>query len=277
VLFVSSGLHFLAVYTRSEGKPEGKLAMLEVIASSVEDAIAAEQGGADRLELVRDLEMGGLTPPLELVRAVLAAVRIPVRVMLREEEDFFIHDQKKRERLGTLARSLSELSVAGLVIGFLTGPREAPQIDHPLLAQVLASAPGTNATFHRAFELLRDSTRAAQELKRHPQIDRILTSGCYEDVPAALWPHRLTGLAELSRVAAPEITILVGGGVDREVIESLCQKKTKLEFHVGRAVREPCSNAGVVRSGLVRELAALVKEQEKGGAWESWSVGERGS
>jgi copper homeostasis protein len=229
--------------------------MLEVIASSVEDAVAAEQGGADRLELVRALEVGGLTPPLELVRAVRAAVQIPVRVMLREEEDFFVHEPKKIERLCTLARSLSELSVDGLVLGFLTGQQTDPQINHPLLAQVLASAPGTKATFHRAFELLRDSTRAAQELKQHRQIDRILTSGCYADLSVD-WPHRLTGLAELARAIAPEITVLVGGGVEREVIESLCQEKTKLEFHVGRVVREPCSNAGVVRSGLVRELAA---------------------
>ena len=243
--------------------------MLEVIASSVEDAIAAEQGGADRLELVRDLELGGLTPPLELVRAVRAAVRIPVRVMLREEGDFFApmgaENEKKVERLCTLARSLSELSVDGLVLGFLTGPPDDPRINHPLLAQVLASAPGTKATFHRAFELLRDSTRAAQELKQHPQIDRILTSGRYEDVSVP-WPHRLTGLAELAHAAVPEITVLVGGGVEREVIESLCQRNTKLEFHVGRAVREPCSNTGAVRSALVRELAVLVRELESGKA-----------
>ena len=244
--------------------------MLEVIACSVADAIAAEAGGADRLELVRDLEVGGLTPPLEMVREILAAVRIPVRVMLREEEDFFIQGQKKIERLCALARSYAELSVAGLtgterqvnglVLGFLTGQQNAPQIDHTLLAQVLASAPGTNATFHRAFELLPDSPQAIEELKRHPQIDRILTSGDSKDINKE-WPQRLTGLAELARVAAPEIAILVGGGVERDTIEALCQKKTKVEFHVGRAVREPCTNSGAVRTSLVRELAEYLQRE----------------
>ena len=56
---------------------------VEVIAQSVADAVAAEAGGADRLELVRDLDQDGLTPPPELVRAVVAAVRIPVYAMLR--------------------------------------------------------------------------------------------------------------------------------------------------------------------------------------------------
>ena len=242
--------------------------MLEVIACSVEDAVAAEAGGADRLELVRDLEAGGLTPPFELIRAVLAAVRIPLRVMLREEEDFFVRDAKKMERLCTLARSCAELSVDGqgidgLVLGFLTGQRMAPRIDHTLLAQVLASAPGLQATFHRAFELLPDSRQALDELKRHSQIDRILTSGDSNDVQKE-WPQRLTGLAELARVAAPEITILVGGGVERDIIEALCRKQMKLEFHVGRAVRIPRTNSGTVQAALVRELAALIQDGERG-------------
>ncbi len=243
--------------------------MLEVIACSVADAVAAAAGGADRLELVRDLEAGGLTPPLELVRDVLAAVRIPVRVMLREEEDFFVREAKKIERLCWLARSCAELSVAtsrvnGLVLGFLTGQPDAPRIDHTLLAQVLASAPGTKATFHRAFEAVPDARQALRELKRHPQIDRILTSGDAKDVHKE-WPQRLTGLAELARVAAPEITILVGGGVERDTIEALCQKKTKVEFHVGRAVREPPTNSGIVRARLVRELAECLAGYLKDG------------
>lgn len=244
--------------------------MLEVIACSLEDALAAEAGGADRLELVRDLEVGGLTPPLEMVRDILAAVRIPVRVMLREEEDFFVQGRKKIERLCELARSCAELSVAGLagakrqvdglVLGFLTGQQDAPQIDHTLLAQVLASAPGLPATFHRAFELVPDSHQAIQELKRHSQIDRILTSGDSKDINKE-WPQRLTGLAELARVAAPEIAILVGGSVERDTIEALCQKKTKVEFHVGRVVREPRTNSGAVQALLVREIAEFLQTE----------------
>lgn len=235
--------------------------MLEVIACSVADAVAAERGGADRLELVRALDVGGLTPPLELVKEVLAAVRIPVRVMLREEEDFFVREVKKIERLCTLARSLADLSVDGLVLGFLTGPQRDPQIDHALLARVLGCAPGLKATFHRAFEAVRDSARAVQELKRHPQIDHLLTSGRHQDLSLD-WPHRIDGLAELARLTAPEITLLVGGGLERETIESLCRRATSCEFHVGTAARIPRSTAGAVSAELVRELARVSKERE---------------
>lgn len=235
--------------------------MLEVIACSVADAVAAERGGADRLELVRDLDVGGLTPPLELVSEVLAAVRIPVRVMLREEESFFVQGEKKIERLCALARSLTDLSVDGLVLGFLKGAEADPQIDHELLAHVLSCAPGVKVTFHRAFEALRNSQQAILELKRHPQIDYILTSGSHTDLSQD-WPQRIEGLAELARVAAPEITMLVGGGLQREMIELLCQKATSCEFHVGTAARIPHSTEGAVCVELVQELVRLSKTRE---------------
>ena len=65
---------------------------LEVICTSVADARAAEDGGASRLELVASLNRGGMTPPLELVEAVLAEVKVPVRVMVRATESHEIGD-----------------------------------------------------------------------------------------------------------------------------------------------------------------------------------------
>jgi copper homeostasis protein len=72
---------------------------LEVIATGVADAVAAEQGGADRIELVADLARGGMTPPLAVVESVLDRVGIPVRVMLRETERHDIVEPGVRDRL----------------------------------------------------------------------------------------------------------------------------------------------------------------------------------
>ncbi len=72
---------------------------LEVIVQSVDDAVAAEQGGADRLELVRDLGRDGLTPDLALADAICARVRVPVRVMIREEEPFVASSPAVIERM----------------------------------------------------------------------------------------------------------------------------------------------------------------------------------
>ena len=68
-------------------------AILEVIACSVADAIEAQKGGASRLEVVRDLDRGGLTPPIELVRAIKEAVDLPLRVMVRESDGFGTSDE----------------------------------------------------------------------------------------------------------------------------------------------------------------------------------------
>ena len=111
--------------------------MFEVIACSVTDAVAAEQGGADRLELIADFAVGGLTPPFALVREVISAVKIPVRVMLREAENFNVTDEAEKQRLCEAAKKLAALPIAGIVCGFLCG--EA--IDQALLTSVLAVAP----------------------------------------------------------------------------------------------------------------------------------------
>ena len=93
--------------------------LLEVIACTVEDAVAAEAGGADRIELVRDLGRGGLTPTHDLAASVVRAVRIPVRVMIREEEPFVVSRPEAAEALCAAARAIGQLKVDGLVLGFL--------------------------------------------------------------------------------------------------------------------------------------------------------------
>ena len=241
--------------------------LLEVIACTVEDAIAAEQGGADRLEIVSHLELGGLTPALALVKAMQAAVRLPLRVMVREEEDFFASGQKKLERLCEVARSYADLSVDGLVLGFLTQQDSEIGIAHEMLEVVLAAAPQTRCTFHRAFEAVTNPRMAIAELKRYPQIDYLLTSHGIR--PAAYkgdWPPpwacridgRIEGLAELAVVAAPEIKVLVGGGVTAEWIESLCRepqiRQTLSAIHVGQAARAGHSLHGAVQASQVQKL-----------------------
>lgn len=225
--------------------------MLEVIVCSVEDAIAAERGGADRLEVIRQYEVGGLTPPIELVREIAASVRLPLRVMLRETESFEVRDEEEIALLCDKASQLAALEVDGLVLGFL---REG-WIDHNLVSRLLACGPRLRATFHRAFEELPDPLRAIAELKPHRQIDRILTGG-----GPALWPEKIIRFAEWQRAAQPEMQILVGGGTDAGVIELLKPATGIREFHVGRAVRERHAVDGKVLAERVAELARLAAE-----------------
>lgn len=217
--------------------------ILEVIACSVTDATEAQRGGAGRLEIVRALDAGGLTPPVSLVREIVAAVSIPVRVMLRENAGFEAGGEAEIEKLCRAARDFAVLGVDGFVLGFVRGR----QLALAPAQQILSSASGVKATFHRAFEVLDDAGAAVAALKRAPQFDRILVS-----------PARVRGLRPLVETAAPELTIVAGGGLDADAIRALIETTAIREFHVGRAARHGAGISQPVDAARVRKLADLL-------------------
>src|SRR5579859_2273467 len=138
---------------------------LEVIACSVEDAIEAERGGADRLEVVRDLSRGGVTPSLELVQRIQGVVSIPLRVMVRQSDGFACRSEDECRTLVEQATAFNALGLDGIVIGWTRDNR----VDEATLSRVLDAAPATRATFHRAFDSLDDPETALRVLLRYPQ------------------------------------------------------------------------------------------------------------
>jgi copper homeostasis protein len=224
--------------------------ILEVIVCSVSDALAAEQGGADRLEVISHFELGGLTPRVSLVREICERVSIPLRVMIRSEADFEAPRGLAREELLDQARQIVALGVEGFVLGFL----DRGSVNDKALAEVLACGPETRATFHRAIEQATSVTEAVRALKRHTQIDRILNSGGAGE--AILRAERLAALA---RLAGPEMSVIAGGGLDERAIEIIRARTNINEFHVGRAARNPPDNHGAVDTGKVKELVRLIR------------------
>jgi copper homeostasis protein len=200
---------------------------LEVIATSVEDAAAAEEGGADRLELVSDLARGGMTPSLDLVDRVLAVVKIPVRVMLRETESHEADEPPLRRRIVALARELSPLPI-GVVCGFLRGGT----IDVVLTSAVAEACDRRPITFHRAIEDCADPLSALDALKDVPSIDRVLASG-----GDGAWAARSERLMTWAARASPVIRLIVGGGVTAELLPQVARLRGISDVHVGRAAR----------------------------------------
>lgn len=223
--------------------------MLEVIACSLVDALEAEQGGANRIELITRFDVGGLTPSLGLVRDVLQYVKIPVRVMLRESEDFNVTDEAEQQRLCETAKKLALLPIDGIVCGFLKGDA----IDHDLLRRVLESAAPLRVTFHRAFEELSDPLGAIRELKQYPNIDTILTSG-----GKGSETEKIACLGVCERFAQPEIDILAGGGMTADMIQKLRLHTHLTNYHLGTFVREPQTISGQVSAERVRNILQLI-------------------
>jgi copper homeostasis protein len=231
--------------------------ILEIIACSVEDAVAAERGGANRLEIISHYEAGGLIPSFDLVREITAKVEIPARVMLRETEPFVVRDESEIEQLLNAARAFAKLPIDGFVLGFLKATPAKPdglRIDHDLVARLLACAPNLKATFHRAFEELPDPLVAIAELKRHPQIDCLLSRGKGEP-----WAVEVARFVEWERASRPEIGMLLGGGTNAEAIKIFCKSTSIRAFHLGRAVRDGERIDGAVLEERVREMAELLE------------------
>lgn len=209
--------------------------ILEVIVKSREEAIEAELYGADRLEVVRSPEEGGLTPEIDTVCAITEAVSIPVRVMVREKDAMEIASREELLRLQGTIRALADLPIDGLVLGFVAGSI----IDICSLEKLLTAAPACRVTFHRAFESVNDPLAALQVLKQFRQIDRVLVRlGDDRGAP------QIGDLAQWQGMAAPEIQFVVGLGVNRKNISHVRKRAELKEIHVGRLLREPETISG---------------------------------
>jgi len=222
--------------------------LLEVIAQTLADANAAEAGGADRLEVVREIERDGLTPALDLVRALLSESGLPLRVMVRERDGFVVSGAREIVALQDIIAAFAELAIDGAVLGFTRDGL----LDLETLDAVLSAAPGVRVTLHRVFDSLLDPAAAIAAARTRDQIDRILTNGGSGD-----WGERCQRLREYASAASPRVTILAGGGIDEAALRTLAAAKDVTEVHVGRAARLDNCRTGPVSAERVRRLKAI--------------------
>jgi len=223
--------------------------ILEVIVTSRDEAIQAELGGADRLEVVDSLENGGLTPSIGAVEKILGAASIPMRVMVRANASMSIGGGEEINRLQHCVRDFSALPIDGLVLGFI----KAGAVDRDATQEVLAAAPACRATFHRAFDRLADPQRAIRELTSIPQIDRLLTTG-----GEGCWSERKNRLIQWQEAAAPGIKIVVAAGLCASILADLSRPNALEEVHIGRAARIAQITTGEISRAQIAALKRLL-------------------
>ncbi|MER5729172.1 copper homeostasis protein CutC [Streptomyces sp. NPDC002138] len=223
-------------------------ALLEVIALDVEDAVAAQAGGADRLELVTDMAADGLTPPRATFAAIRAAVDIPLRVMLRLADGFAAGDL---EELVAAARGLRAEGAEEFVLGFLN-PEGG--VDLAAVEALVAELDGCRWTFHRAIDRAADRDGLRKALADLPGLDTYLTAGAAGGVDLGL----PTLLAEQARRGEPGYgaRILVGGGLGLHHLPQL--RAAGLDaFHIGGAARPNGWSTPVTASAVAEWRTAL--------------------
>ncbi|MET9907252.1 copper homeostasis protein CutC [Streptomyces sp. NPDC006476] len=225
-----------------------KRAVLEVIALDVEDAVAAQAGGADRLELVTDMAADGLTPSAATVTAIRAAVDISLRVMLRLTDGFAAGDAG---RVARVAREMREAGAEEFVLGFLDADGG---VDLGAVERVVGELDGCPWTFHRAIDRAADRDALRKQLDGLPGLDTYLTAGSPTGVDDGL----PTLLAEAARQGEPgyEQRVMVGGGLRLDHLPRLLAAGVDA-FHIGGAAR-PGGWEAPVSARAVREWRSSV-------------------
>ncbi|MEV0147702.1 MULTISPECIES: copper homeostasis protein CutC [unclassified Nonomuraea] len=219
--------------------------LLEVIALDVRDAVAAEQGGADRVEVVADMAADGLTPAPETVAAIAAECPLPQMVMLRCDATFTA-GQDVLDRLRRDAKELAQAGAAGFVFGFLDG---AGAVDLAATEALIHAVSPLPWTFHRAVDHAADVLAAWRAVRLLPNLATVLTAGGPTGVADGL------PVLKTRAEAGDGSIILAGGGLRPPHVPALLDYGVRA-FHVGSAVRESWSNP--VDRRLVQQWRALV-------------------
>ena len=200
---------------------------VEICVGDVESAIAAEAGGADRVELCDNLAVGGTTPSAGTIAEACRRLRIPVHVLIRPRAGDFVYSESELAVIRHDIEAAKALGAAGIVLGVLT---KDATIDRDQTAKLIAMARPLRVTFHKAFDQARDLLEALDTLITL-EVDRVLTSG---GRPSAL--EGVETLAKLVDRAGDQIAVMVGGRLDFDNLETIIRQSGTREVHLGSAV-----------------------------------------
>ena len=196
--------------------------IIEVCVDTVESAIAAQRGGADRVELCASLLEGGLTPSAGAIEMARQSLNIAIQVMIRPRGGDFLYSHVDFETMKRDLEVAKRLGADGVVFGILTAEGE---IDKERIRELIERARPLNLTFHRAFDMTRDPYQAMEDLIELG-VDRVLTSG-----QAASAAEGVSLIRNLVEIARGRIVIMAGGGLNETNIREVVAGSGVSELH----------------------------------------------
>jgi copper homeostasis protein len=224
--------------------------ILEISVESVDAALAAERGGAHRVELCSNAQEGGTTPASELLRAAREHVHLPIFTMIRPRSGEFLYSDTEFVAMQRDIDSAKKLQMDGIVLGLLNADGT---IDIARTTQLVRHATPLPVTFHRAFDQCRDLSRSLEDVIKTGAA-RLLTSGGKRTAPEAL-----EILANLVRLAGDRIAIMPGSGLHAGNIREAAQQTHASEYHAGLSsvIPHPAGNPRAFEQE-VRKLATAL-------------------
>lgn len=216
---------------------------VEICCNSHISAANAKAGGATRIELCRELEIGGLTPICKDIVHCKLALGLRVHVLVRPRGGDFCYDEVELDMIRREIDVCQQNGADAVVVGFLT--REG-KIDEALTREMVRRAEGMEVTFHRAFDEVRQDPQEALEAVIRCGCHRLLTSGCQ----ASAWEGRDV-IKNLVRQAQGRIKILAGAGITPENVRDIINYTGVTEVHGS------CKHT--LRDGTVETDAEIVR------------------
>ena len=201
---------------------DGRAPLLEVAANSVASALAAQEGGASRVELCGALELGGLTPSCATIAITRERLRIPLYVLIRPRSGDFLYSDLECEAMQRDIEACVALGCDGVVLGALDAQG---QVDRLRCRALIAAAGRLGVTFHRAFDLSQNPS-AALETLIELGCERVLTSGAHASA--------IDGAAQIRALlaqAAGRVIVMPGAGLDVRNIARLARSTGARELH----------------------------------------------
>jgi copper homeostasis protein len=226
--------------------------LLEITVETLDAALAAERGGADRIELCAELSHGGLTPALATMRKLHEELEIPVFPIIRPRAENFVYSEKE---FAVMKRDISlarDLGMDGVVFGIL---RANGSVDAERTGELVEWARPLEVTFHRAFDQAPDPLVALEDIIT-AQASRILTAG-----GAAIAPDGLGALRKLVSAAGDRIVVMPGGGLDAANIGKIAAETRAREFHSGLGSVLPYGSSNLAKfEAEIHDMARCLKE-----------------
>ena len=195
---------------------------LEIVCGNIESALAAQQGGADRIELCDSLVEGGTTPSYGMIETVKGMLLIPVFVMIRPRGGDFLYSANEFEIMKRDIEICKKMKVDGVVFGILT---EDGSVDKERITELVDLAKPMSVTFHRAFDMTNDAMKALED---------VIDCGCERILTSGLKPSAGDGadlISQLIKQASGKIIIMPGGGIRPNNVTALITKTNPTEIH----------------------------------------------
>lgn len=206
--------------------------LFEVCANSVESAVNAQIGGANRIELCANLENGGTTPSFASIKISRSKLDIPINVLIRPRGGDFLYSELEFQEIISDIKKCKDMEINGIVCGFLN---KDGSIDKDRTKEIIELSYPMSFTFHRAIDVSKDPYKSLDDIISCGAT-RILTSGTANKAINAT-----DILSKLVQLAGDKIIIMPGSGINASNIAKLHSEVNAKEYHFSGTIKQ-CSS-----------------------------------